>query len=126
MELTGVDWGEISREAHDVTHMGISAPGSSKFGNRIYIPGDLSDPGLVVMEGFFDTLQTDTIKQPPIDQPKEILTLTWPLAAGDANAAIWASDAICTRYQVQAPFDDVMVVRASFKLSGEVTVTLAN
>ena len=125
MELSSIDWSGVERESIETTHLGTAAPGASKFGNRTFIPDDLSDPGELVLEGHFDTLQTDTVKAPPIDQAAETVTITWPKFAGDTTAAKWAASGFVTSYGVSGGLDEKLTQRVTVKLTGEVTVTVA-
>lgn len=119
-EVTDIDWGGITRNPIDTSHQGIAAAGAGKFGNKTFIPADLSDPGELTL-----TLHFDPDQEPPIDQPAETLTLTWPLASGDATAATWAGSVFITSYEVGAPLDDKMTATMTVKVSGEVTMVAA-
>lgn len=124
MELTGISWSGISREAIETTHLGVSAPSSGQFGNRTFMPGDLSDPGELVLEGHFDTEQAVATKQPPIDKAIETLTLTWPKTGG-TNAAKWECSAFNISCDVAGELDGKIIFRTTWKCSGNVTVTAA-
>jgi hypothetical protein len=111
----------ISRNAIDTSHMGTAAAGANTFGNRTFIPGRLSDPGTFEMEVHFDP---DI--EPPIDQPAETITVTFPLASGDVTAANWAFSGFVTDISDAYPLDDKMVQTLTVKISGNVTLTAAS
>jgi hypothetical protein len=119
-EVTDVDWSGISREAIATSHQGTAAAGTGKFGNATFIPGDLSDPGELGM-----TIHFDPDTEPPIDQVAETITLTWPLASGDASAATWAGSGFITSYDIGAPLDDKMTATVTVKFSGNITMVAA-
>jgi hypothetical protein len=119
-ELLSVDWGGISREAIDVTHMGSGAPGAGVFGNMEFIPNDISDPGELTMEIHFNP---DTL--PPIDAVAETVTVTFPLFAGDTTPADWEGSGFVTSYEPTVPHDDKMTATMTVKFSGNITRTAA-
>lgn len=117
-EITDVSWGGISRESVATSHMGTAAPGVGNFGNMTFIPGDLSDPGEITFEIHFNPED-----EPPIDQPEETITITWPLAAGDATPADWEGTGFNTGFDIGAPLDDKMTGSLTVKMSGEQAIT---
>lgn len=117
-ELLSVSWGGINRVSLETSHMATPAPGASNFGNMTFLPGDLSDPGELTMDIHFNP---DT--EPPIDQPAETITVTWPLAAGDTTPAIWAATGFVTSYEPGATLEEVMTATMTVKLSGNITLT---
>ena len=119
-ELTSVSWSGISRVSLDTSHMGTAAPGSGKFGNMTFKPGDLSDPGELQVEFFFNP---DT--EPPIDQPAETITVTFPLVTGDTTAAKWAASGFITSYEMTGELENMMTGSMTVKFSGNVTQTAA-
>lgn len=118
--LTSVTWDGMDRASVETSHMGTAAPGAGKHGNKTYIPGDFSDPGEVTMEIHFDP-----DKEPPIDQPIETITVSFPLVAGDATPASWAASGFVTSFSVNDPIEDLMTATMVIKLSGNITLTAA-
>jgi len=110
----------INRESLPTSHMGTADAGSGTFGNMTFIPGQLSDPGELTVEFHFDP-----DKEPLIDQPAETITVTFPLVAGDATPAKWASSGFAISWEYTDDLESIMVVTATFKLTGEVTQTAA-
>jgi hypothetical protein len=119
-EIKDVNWGGISRESKDTSTQATAAPGAAKFGNMTFMPGDLSDPGELSMEIHFDA-----DKEPPIDQPAETITVTWPLVSGDATAATWAATGFITSFEQGGGLDEVMTGSITVKFSGNVTQVAA-
>lgn len=118
-DLTGLTWSGISRESIETSHMETAAPGADEFGNRTFVPGDLSDPGELTMQIHFNP---GTL--PPIDQPAEVITITWPLTKNQTVAATWASEGFITDYNPDDPLEDKMTASITVKFSGNVTKTL--
>ena len=95
-----------SREQIDVTHM--NSPNSFK-----EFIAALRDPGEITLEMNFDPTQPD-----PQELGRDTLAITWP------NGTTWSyDDAECTGYDITAPVAEQMTSTATFKLSGEKTVT---
>ena len=97
----------LTRESIDVSHQGT-------VGGMEFLPGDLHDPG----ELTFD-IQFNPDTNPPVDQPIETVTITWP------SGATWAADGFMTNYEPAAPLDDKMTGSVTVKFSGDVTITPA-
>jgi len=114
-QITDVQWSGITRPAIKTSHMGTAAPAAGKFGNDTFIPGDLSDPGELQVEGHFNP---DTL--PPIDGAAETCTVSIP---GSATPATWAGSAFMTNFEVGMPLEDKMTFTATLKFSGNITRT---
>ena len=84
-ELTSVSMDGISREIVETSHLGTPIAGAGKLGSKTFIAGDLSDPGTLSIEGHFDA---DII--PPLEAAAELITITFPLGAGESVATTWA------------------------------------
>lgn len=111
-QITDASWSGISRASIETSHMGLSAPGAGKFGNKTFMPGDLSDPGELRVTMHFNP---DT--RPPIDQAAETVTVSF------AGAGSWAATGYMTGFELQDPLEDKMVATATIKFSGNVTIT---
>ncbi len=96
-----------TRDSIDVSHQGTVGP-------KIFIPADLYDSGEASFDFHFDP-ETD----PPIDQPVEGISLTFP------SGAIWAFPGFMTDYAPDAPLNDKMVGSATLKAAGLITITPA-
>lgn len=119
-ELLNISHSGINREALATSHMGTAAPGAGTFGNMTFIPGQLSDPGEITAEFHFDPDQI-----PPIDAVSEVITITFPLVAGDTTPAKWASTGFITGWEYTDDLETIMVATGTIKLTGNVTRTAA-
>lgn len=119
-EIIDAGLGGVSRKSIDVSHMGTAAPGATAFGNMPFIPGRLSDAGELTLELHFNP---QTI--PPLDLATETVTVTFPLAPGDATPATYVFQGFFTEFSQAYPLDDKMVVSATVKVDGEIAVTVA-
>lgn len=117
-QITDINWSGISRPAIDTSHMGISASGAGKFGEKTFMPGDLVDPGELTVEMHFNP-----ITDPPIGDATETMTLTFPTFSGDSTGTTYACDGFFTDWEFSVPLEDKMVATATLKLSGNVTIT---
>ena len=109
--LLSVNGQDISRPAIQTTHLGTTTA-------HTFIPGDLYDPGGVEIE-----FQFDPDDYPPIDQPAETITVTYPLSSGGTTAANWAASGFMTDFSWGAPLEELMTGSATLKLSGAITPT---
>lgn len=106
-EILDVTPPNTTRDSIDVSHQ-LTTPA------KVFIPADLYDSGEASFDFHFNP---DT--NPPIDQPLEVVTLTFP------SGAIWSFDAFMTDYAPDAPLNDKMVGSATLKVSDEITITPA-
>lgn len=116
--LTGINHGGITRVSIGTSHMGTAAAGAGKYGNMTFIPGDLSDPGNLAIEGHYNP---DT--EPPIDQVAETWTIQYQASGGDSTGAAHAASGFMTDFDETGPLEDAMTFTATIKLSGNVTQT---
>lgn len=117
-EVTDVDWGGLSREAIETTHLGTAVAGAGKVGSKTYIPGDLSDPGEISLTGHFNP----NLK-PPMEAAAETITVTFPLPAGGTTPATWVASGFMTAFAETTPLEDKMGFTATIKITGNITVT---
>lgn len=118
-DVLNVDWSGISRESIETSHMGTSPAGANKIGNKTFMPGDLIDPGEIVMEIHFNPENL-----PPIGEAAEIATLTWPKAADQSVAGSWSAEVFETEFSLGAPLEEKMTGTLTLKVSGEITQTV--
>lgn len=123
--LLDIKFGGVKREAIATSHMGITAPGSNKFGNKTFIASDLSDPGEVTFTVHLNTGQSGATAQPPIDKVAETITVTFPLATGGSTAATWAFTGFVTDFDVDVQMEDAIKATVKVKISGNVSITAA-
>ncbi len=104
-EILDVTPPNTTRDSIDVSHQGTTPA-------KVFTPADLYDSGEASFDFHFNP---DT--NPPIDQPAEAVTMTFP------SGAIWAFEAFMTDYAPDAPLNDKMVGSATLKVSDEITIT---
>lgn len=110
-EITGVDHSGIKRESVDVSSS------DSPSGWMEFIPSSLIDAGELKVEMRF---KPGTI--PPIDQPAETVTVTFPLAGTETTAGSFVADGFLTEYEYTGPMDDAMGCTATLKFTGPLTI----
>ena len=106
-EIVDIGGPSLSRESIDKTHQGTLKA-------RTFMPSDLYDPGELTFDIHFNP-DTD----PEIDEPEEVVTVTWP------SGATWAADGFITGYEPATPLEDKMTGSITVKFSGEITITPA-
>jgi hypothetical protein len=112
-EWLDFDFNSISREAINVSHMGTTTW-------HDFDPVDLIDPGNLEVEYHF--FLNDGL--PPIDQPKEVITLTFPkTATGVSTAGNVSGTGFLTELSFGVPLEDKMVARSTIKWDGALTFT---
>lgn len=106
-EITDVTPPNVARDSVEVSHQGTVDA-------KRFIPADLYDSGEASFDFHFNP---DT--NPPIDQPIEAITITFP------SGATWVFDGFMTDYAPDAPLNDKMVGSATLKVDGVITITPA-
>lgn len=105
-EITDVTLPEEAREKIDVSHT------TSPDERREYIMSELVDSGELEVE-----LNFDPDADPPIDDPFEPVTISFP------SGATWAFSGALMSYGGEAPIDDRMVANAKLAITGKITRT---
>ena len=105
-ELLSVNGSGLARASVDTTHLGT-------VGGMTFIPTDLVDSGEFEIEIHFNP---DNF--PPIDAPVEVITITFPLVAGDSTPAKWVCEGFMTNFDWGVQLEDKMTASATIKLSG--------
>jgi hypothetical protein len=108
-QVTSVTPPNYARDAIEATHM--TSPGSY----REFIPG-LMDAGEATIELNYIASATDTLIA-ALDAGVGNFRITFP------NGVDWNFTAIVTAYAVTAPLADKMTATATFKVTGEPTLT---
>jgi len=119
-QIVNVAWGGIERAVIDVSHMAVAAAGSGKFGNMLFIPGDLSNPGQLTLD-----IHHNPDTEPPIDQPAETIDVTYPVFAGDSTGAKWSASGFLVSYEMTGELESKMTAVVVVQFSGNVTQTAA-
>lgn len=111
-----------ARESLDVTHLATVAadPNAGERGSKEFIPAGNSDPGELRVEFFLDPDDP-----PPLDGPKETVTVTFPLPDGMATAPKWVGQGFATSFETAIEVDGVVMGTLVVKLSGKQVVTPA-
>ena len=106
-EILSVKGPDAERKSIDMTHM-LSVAAME------FTPGDLVNWGEVSIDIAFDP---STL--PPIDQPPETVTITFP----DSASTEWEFRAFMTRFSPSTPLEERMTASAVLKVSGVVIAT---
>jgi len=117
-EVTAIGLASVNRGSVDTSHFGTAAPAAGKYGNRTFIPGDLSDPGELTMEIHFNPDTT-----PPIDAVAEIITIQFSASDTDVTGATFVGTGFATGWDMTGPLDDKMTATLTVKWSGNITIT---
>lgn len=106
-EVLNVNGVDVSRQPIDVTHMGST-------GFREFIPTRLVDPGGAQVEILFDPNS-----QPPINQPAETITVTFPVPSGDSSGATLQFSGFVTDWDWGDPLEDKITANLTLKADGK-------
>lgn len=112
-EITSINWSGLTRDSIDQTH--TASPSNYKE----FDPSTLVDPGELEVELNFNP---DT--EPPIEQAKGTLTITFPKTGAQLSGATWAGSAFMTSIDVNG--SDVagkFTASTTWKFSGPITFT---
>lgn len=114
-EILNIDWSGMSREAIETTNFGTT-------GARTFIPGDLPDPGELVIE-----INVDADADPfdVLGAVAETVTLTFPTPVGGSSGATWAASGFATGFEATLPLEDKITGRMTIKFSGDITTANA-
>ncbi len=110
-ELMDTSASGISREDIQTSHMGTT-------GYHTFIPSKIVDGGEISFEMNFNPDQI-----PPVDQPIEQITITFPLPEGKTTAATVQFPGYIREWEWTAPFDDKMTGTGTIKVAGDPTWT---
>ena len=118
-EIVSGRWEGVERAVQDTTHLSTAAPSAGNFGNRTFLFGTMQDPGRLVLTGHFDAEE-----HPPVQGAAGTLTATWPSTGALVTPATWAASAAVMAFDIDGiGIDEKMMFNATWKLTGEVTVT---
>jgi hypothetical protein len=81
-------------------------------------PSDLKNPGEVSVD-----IQFNPNTAPPIDQPAESTTITFPIQPGGSTSGTWTGTGFMTDYEPDIPIDNKMTARTTLMSSGQWTFT---
>lgn len=97
------------RASIQTTHLGTTTA-------HTFVPGDLVNWGECEI-----TFQFDPDDRPPIDDPAETITITFPLSSGGTGAATLAGSGFMTNYGNEVPLEELMTAEATIKWTGDLT-----
>ena len=102
---------EQSRDALEITDLGIAANGAKK-----YIPADIYEPGTIDIEFLFSSAQG----LPALDAVAETITITFPKATvAGASATLAGTGFIQSRSTPELSVGDVMTMSCSVQFDGD-------
>lgn len=105
-----MSWGGIPRESIPTSHL-------LTVGGRTFIVGKLYDPGDLTVD-----IQYDPDDRPPFDQDAEIITITYPIPAGQATGATHAATGHIEKWTPPTlSIDGKMMSTFVIKFSGDFT-----
>ena len=105
-ELLSVNGQDIARDEIETSHMGT-------VGYKTFMPADLIDPGAVDLEFAFDPDE-----RPPVEQPPEQITITFPVPPGKSNGARVQGIGFISQWSWGAEVGAKMTGSAKIKWSG--------
>lgn len=106
-KILNIEWGGISRPAVDISNFATTTA-------RVFIPGDVYDPGELAVDMLCDPNQI-----PPIGKAAERITLTFP--GGTPNT--WYAEGFMTSFSMTLPLEDKIVANATIKFTDAITLT---
>ena len=109
--IDNIDTSGLSRESIDTSHLGTEIA-------RTFQPTDLHDAGEIGLELHFDPDEF-----PPIDQPAEVITITWPTPPLGAAGATWVFVGFMTNFDASAAVGEKMTASVTIKISGAINAT---
>lgn len=109
-EMLNISWGSMERGAIETTHMGTAA------GFKQFIPGNLFDPGELEIEFNFQAEKT-----PPFTGAAETITVTYN-SDGAGATSTWSALGFLTKFESEAPVEEVMKGKATVKFTGPITI----
>ncbi len=114
LEVRSFEFSDALRRALETTNNNTTA------GKATFIPSDIVDNGTITIE-YLVVANTDpwTI----LDNASASFTFTYPIPAGGSVAATVAGTAFMINKSETIPYDDIMVRRATLKITGAITFT---
>jgi hypothetical protein len=101
-KIRSLQWSGIERAVVDDTFFNTT-------GGKAFEPGDLADPGELVVE-----IEHNTGDTPPIDSAAETVTITWPDSVNHQATGFMSG------YELQTADEEKVIATARIKLSGSI------
>lgn len=115
-EVISVNVDGVTREAIDVTHLGVSTTSATNtYGNAIFIPSGVCDPGEVSIELF---LTPSTFVETCLWESAQTYTMAGPGGTRTFSA-------FCTGVSQAVVLDDAIRQTMTFKVTGATTASTA-
>lgn len=114
INIDEISWEGATREAINTSHMGTTTA-------HTFVPADLVDQGTITLSGHYDPDE-----DPPQNGAAETVTISWPLESGETNKATLAASVFLISFSASAPKEDKATCTATFKITGDVTITAAS
>lgn len=124
-EITSIRFSGMERAAIDASHMGCADPGAAVIGNRIFIPGELINPGQLTVEGNFNA----NVVPPFFGTPGTgttavfLLTVNIPMGSG-ATQCKWEGSAFLVSMDAEIPMEEMMTATLTFQFTGAIDTDL--
>lgn len=112
-EIVEMNLSGLTRESIDVSHLAST-------GGRVFIPGDLYDPGELEVKFHYNN-----DSRPPFTGAKEIVQIKYPLAGTITTASNTKIDMFVTEVGNTIPLEDKMEGTVKLKMSGTFTFSAA-
>jgi hypothetical protein len=108
--VNGINWGGISREVVDASHMLTS-------GGKEFLASENYDPGEISVEIHFDPSISPI---PTMTNVSTTQIVAVRFANGGTNTALWSAYGFLSQFEAGAPKDDMMTGTVTIKLSGNI------
>lgn len=113
-EVVKADWDGLTRTAHETTHLGTTEASGADHGSRTFIPGKVTDPGTLTIEGHFNAGEMSLI-----EGALEDVRITFGIEDGYTTADIFQGDAFVVSVGGISIEPDAKVMQTiQLKLSG--------
>ena len=117
-DITAINWSGINRPAVDVTHLGVTDPGANNFGNMLFLPSKIADPGELEL-----TINFDPDDDPPMHAEAETITLNFAQITGDTSPADWEGSGFVTGFSFNGAIQGKLEGTITIKFTGAITMT---
>jgi hypothetical protein len=120
-EVVKADWDGLTRTAHETTHLGTTQPTGVNHGSRTFIPGKVTDPGTLTLEGHWNAAEMNLI-----EGALETVTIAFGLESGQTTADTYSGNAFVVSVGGISIEPDAKIMQTiQLKLSGVWTYTAA-
>lgn len=110
-QYTNIAWGGIARPVIKTSHLGTT-------GYDTFVLGDLTDPGEVTLDIFFNTSI-----MPPVRGVQETWTITCPVSTGFMTGDAYSASMQVTNFEFTIPHEEMITGTLTLKVLGTITLT---